>query len=896
MTKIGSIAEEIDTDDQSSADSTGSSLGSSPESSQGSGSIQNFFQTYQQSFPGSISDGSLETYSMESSQGSSQNSLEGDAENFVESQSLSSRSRSSRRSLQRSPQQPSKDLLHQSESPERERPSISEAKSLHREYSQKAEQLAEYLKRTRPSIPKARDFYRENRPSRIKVSKAFSQDDIETAQQTKRGTGFRINKPGEKLRNPIKYRVCGSYKDIDEFGIGISLYFRQLLLLFVVLFLCSLANINSLLSNSLFSPTNGRFSLIYGSVYGAERNDLSLRSQGINDLMTCTILFLFTLLLKRFERKNVELIDTSQQTPKDYTVRVRNLPKSVTTEMLHNHFIKYGDIVFVSTALGNGELLKILRKSREINFKIDAVDKKKLWMALHNKKSKKLQIRIKKLMLASKKLSEKAKKLSSKSFPPHSAYITFNNEASQRECMKDMSVGGEAQRLFLKFFALLGCCSNGKSVLKGKVLYVDVPVEESEIFYENLHVSFIRRFFGKGISYFLTCTFLGISFYALQSVPKTQDVSLVKTYLAACIISGINGFLPVTLKVLTNVFEISSNYSEKQVSMFIKLLITRCINTAFLLYLATDFEDMFSVKTLMQIQGILIADCLTTPLIRLLNIPDTLNRCLFARFKESQIEMNALFKGTPWNLAERYTDMIKTLFVGLFYSTILPSSLIVTAVAMVITYWVDKYCLFRMWSRSPAVDESLARISRKMIVVCVWVHLIMARIFFANWPYADKQLHKSNCHIGWCSEPEENWTYDQRTVVKVYTSVGTLVFLLIVISIVWFYFLATFRRAWCSNVSDGAETTDILFRNLDGMNAYIPKIESRIHGSLIACNLVNVPVKYVPFRANVDVVEIVNPATMNLCSATDLHWMENGDDRKKCFGKCHFYSEDWPDD
>lgn len=48
----------------------------------------------------------------------------------------------------------------------------------------------------------------------------------------------------------------------------------------------------------------------------------------------------------------------------------------------------------------------------------------------------------------------------------------------------------------------------------------------------------------------------------------------------------------------------------------------------------------------------------------------------------------------PWLLAERYTDVIKTIFVGLFYSAIFPTSLFITSLAMAIVYWVDKACLF----------------------------------------------------------------------------------------------------------------------------------------------------------------------------------------------------------
>uniref|UniRef100_A0A7S1FN12 CSC1/OSCA1-like cytosolic domain-containing protein n=1 Tax=Corethron hystrix TaxID=216773 RepID=A0A7S1FN12_9STRA len=659
---------------------------------------------------------------------------------------------------------------------------------------------------SRPSIRKAKLFYKTHRPSRTKVFKA-SDTDFQKVQQSRSGTGYRLSIPGE---NEIeKYRLCGSYKHFDEFGVGVSLYFRQLILLFCVLFLCSLANINSIQSNSLFNPpkADGKISFLYGSVLGASRNDLSLRRQGSSDLFTCAILLLFTLMLNRFEKKNVEEIDVSQQTPKDYTVRIKNLPRCVTTKMLHDQFNKYGDIVLISIAVGNGDLLTTLRNLREINFKIDALHEKKTYMESRNRKpGTKLKTKIKELLLAEKKLSEKARRLSEKSFPPHTAFVTFNDESSQLHCLEDMSVGGEVQRLFLKFFALLGFCGNGKSVLKGKVLTVDVPNEESEIFYENLHVSYLRRLVGKATSYFFTGTLLALSFFILQSTMKKKDDSLMKTYLASFFVSAINGALPFTLKILTHVFEISLSYGDKQVSILMKLLISRCVNTAVLLYLVTDFynyEDMFKKKTLHQIQGILLADCFTTPLVRIMNIPDKINRHLLSRFKTTQLEMNSIFKGTSWNLSERYTDMLKTLFVGLFYSTILPSSLLITATTMVVTYWVDKFCLFRIWARIPALDESLAKISRKMIVVCVWVHIIMARIFFANWPYATRSLHKSRCNIFWCSEPMENWTYDQRSVVTVYTNIGMLVFILIMVTFGWSNFYKVFRRTWCSNFSEG---------------------------------------------------------------------------------------------
>ncbi|CAN0310662.1 unnamed protein product, partial [Laminaria digitata] len=129
---------------------------------------------------------------------------------------------------------------------------------------------------------------------------------------------------------------------------------------------------------------------------------------------------------------------------------------------------------------------------------------------------------------------------------------------------------------------------------------------------------------------------------------------------------------------------------------------------------------------------ILIADAFTAPLIRLTNVVDLLGRKLVGSRAKTQAEMNVFFQGAFWNLAERYTDMIKTVFVGLFYSAIVPTGLLVTAIAMQTLYWVDKYSLMRLWRRPPAYDASMSSQMRKYIALCIWLHLVMARIFFAK--------------------------------------------------------------------------------------------------------------------------------------------------------------------
>jgi hypothetical protein len=97
--------------------------------------------------------------------------------------------------------------------------------------------------------------------------------------------------------------------------------------------------------------------------------------------------------------------------------------------------------------------------------------------------------------------------------------------------------------------------------------------------------------------------------------------------------------------------------------------------------------------------------------------------------------LNSYWQGADWTLAERYTDVLKSLFVGFFFAVPLPSGLFITAFAMISTYLVDKYSLFRLWRRPTKIDESLGVLSRYFFVGIVFTHLSISRIYFANWPY-----------------------------------------------------------------------------------------------------------------------------------------------------------------
>lgn len=45
----------------------------------------------------------------------------------------------------------------------------------------------------------------------------------------------------------------------------------------------------------------------------------------------------------------------------------------------------------------------------------------------------------------------------------------------------------------------------------------------------------------------------------------------------------------------------------------------------------------------------------------------------------------------------------------------------------------DKYALFHLWRRPPALNARLVTLSRSMLMFTIFVHVVMSKAFFANW-------------------------------------------------------------------------------------------------------------------------------------------------------------------
>ena len=318
-------------------------------------------------------------------------------------------------------------------------------------------------------------------------------------------------------------------------------------------------------------------------------------------------------------------------------------------------------------------------------------------------------------------LSARVDALSQKDFVPWRVWIQFDMERSKSACIAATNVTS------LETYS--NTTMNNDAIFEGKVLKIVPSKEPSDIIWENSHFTTPQKVISWLISYTGAFTLILAAFFIVRAISNSGSFAV------AIFLSAQNAVLPIVVKTLTTMIEIHTERSSVERSMLVKLVIVRCINSGLLIYLAAEYDETFRLQHLESVQNILIFDAFLTPFSKVLDLDGYFMRYVMAMGARTQEEMNVLWQGTEWTLAERYTDLLKTVFVGMFFMVPLPSGLFITAIAMFNVYWTDKYMLFNVWRRPPSLDGSLSGVSRVFFIFSVWTHVSVSRIFFANWPY-----------------------------------------------------------------------------------------------------------------------------------------------------------------
>lgn len=211
----------------------------------------------------------------------------------------------------------------------------------------------------------------------------------------------------------------------------------------------------------------------------------------------------------------------------------------------------------------------------------------------------------------------------------------------------------------------------------------------------------ISRILQKCFSYTITAAFLFAVSIAINYAYGSGAVVLL------VVVSALDGSLPLIIEAITRI-ERSRTEDERQESVQFKLFPARLLSVVVFPFLNTQWVEMVDIGTVASLKNIQLAACFLTPIWRWCDFIGVFKRQLLTRiFAKSEADALRFWSGTKFNLAIRYTDVAKIIFVCLFYSFLDPIALFLAAAACLFTFFLDRYTLLRNCAPPPMLENAM---------------------------------------------------------------------------------------------------------------------------------------------------------------------------------------------
>jgi len=359
-------------------------------------------------------------------------------------------------------------------------------------------------------------------------------------------------------------------------------------------------------------------------------------------------------------------------------------------------FAKYADkqVTACTICLDNAYLVRSLMSRRillnrikkflpDVNFDNDGDFQKAL--AAHEAENPSKNNALQKLASKLEVVTDKIKTLQKKDYKVKRVFVTFETEEAQHTALAALQSG----RVQLWRQGTSDCAP--ESLFQGKTLAVAEAEEPTSIRYLDLQVGTLTSILQSTFTFILTIGMIAISDYAIVVTREKRG-----TIVAGNLTSALNFLFPFILKRLMMAFEQHKSESAWQTSLYLRLTLFRWFNTAILARLYTPFKSTLggkSIDLLPAISGILLSELWLTPLLSYLDLWGTFQKHFVAPRAQSQAQMNLAFKGSYYNLAERYTSFTKVVFLCYMYCALNPLSFFVCGGILLIQFYMDKFAL-----------------------------------------------------------------------------------------------------------------------------------------------------------------------------------------------------------
>jgi hypothetical protein len=239
---------------------------------------------------------------------------------------------------------------------------------------------------------------------------------------------------------------------------------------------------------------------------------------------------------------------------------------------------------------------------------------------------------------------------------------------------------------------------------------------------------------------------------------------LIKTYpgyVATSFITILNSVVPVICEKIGD-FESHPSEHGKQTSLYMKITIFRCFNSAVVLSVISSFIETISVEDekeymqqslLFKVYPVIVCELFVNPIIDLMDVEGNFRKHILAPRARDQEEMNAHFNGSRFWLAERYTNANRVIFVALYFASILPEALLLGAAALVAQYIAAKFFLLRLSGIPPDLGFHMSRLTRYWFVPFVLgAHVFMSAYWWSGYPYDNVCIDEENEGYKYCNQ------------------------------------------------------------------------------------------------------------------------------------------------
>jgi hypothetical protein len=270
-------------------------------------------------------------------------------------------------------------------------------------------------------------------------------------------------------------------------------------------------------------------------------------------------------------------------------------------------------------------------------------------------------------------------------------FVTFEHETGQRKALKalqqgtlpaalDIAIGLTAEMLFRA------------GTKDAQVLALEEAPEPGEILFQNTGLASTEQ---RAMQKLVMLLFLAMFMWAEFAIVKAMQEDA--PYIAGLVITFANSVVPETLHVLSHLFEVHEVVGEEVESVYNKVSLFRYFNTVIIIHLLSDWSHTLDDVHLAKVQNILIFDAFLTPFLYAFNFGHYFNRYVIANLATNELDLRQALSGAKVRMSDRYSNLAKCMFVGLFYLPLLPTGALLAFLHCSLSCLADRVGLTRQW-------------------------------------------------------------------------------------------------------------------------------------------------------------------------------------------------------